>query len=75
MKDDRVYLQHIREARLDIATYCGSDHRAFLDERMRQDATLRKLEVIGQPSRIFLKTPSRASRRSPGNRSLACATK
>ena len=48
MKDDRVYLQHIRDALQDIAAYCGSDHGAFLDDRMRQDATLRKLEVIGQ---------------------------
>ncbi|GAC1462526.1 MAG: DUF86 domain-containing protein [Gemmatimonadaceae bacterium] len=48
MKDDRVYLQHIREALQDIAAYCGSDHGAFLNDRMRQDATLRKLEVIGQ---------------------------
>jgi uncharacterized protein with HEPN domain len=48
MKDDRVYLQHIRDALQDIAAYCGSDHSAFLDDRMRQDATLRKLEVIGQ---------------------------
>jgi uncharacterized protein with HEPN domain len=32
----------------DIAGYCGSAHGAFLDNRMRQDATLRKLEVIGQ---------------------------
>jgi uncharacterized protein with HEPN domain len=48
MKDDRVYLQHIRDALQDIAGYCGSDHGAFLDDRMRQDATLRKLEVIGQ---------------------------
>ena len=48
MKDDRVYLQHIRDALQDIADYCGSDHRAFLDDRMRQDATLRKLEIIGQ---------------------------
>jgi uncharacterized protein with HEPN domain len=48
MKDDRVYLQHIRDALADIAGYCGSDHGAFLDDRMRQDATLRKLEVIGQ---------------------------
>jgi uncharacterized protein with HEPN domain len=46
MKDDRVYLEHLREALRDIATYCGSDHRAFLDDRMRQDATLRQLEVI-----------------------------
>jgi uncharacterized protein with HEPN domain len=48
MKDDCVYLQHIRDALQDIAAYCGSDHGAFLDDRMRQDATLRKLEVIGQ---------------------------
>ena len=48
MKDDRVYLQHIRDALQDIAEYCGSDHRAFLDDRMRQDATLRKLEIIEQ---------------------------
>ena len=48
MKDDRVYLQHIRDALRDIAEYCGSHHSAFLDDRMRQDATLRKLEIIGQ---------------------------
>ena len=48
MKDDRVYLQHIRDALQDIAEYCGNDHSAFFDDRMRQDATLRKLEIIGQ---------------------------
>ena len=48
MKDDRVYLQHIRDAIEDIGTYCGSDHDAFVGDRTRQDATLRKLEVIGQ---------------------------
>ena len=47
MKDDGVYLQHIRELQ-DIDAYCGSDHEAFLSERMRQDATLRKLEIVGQ---------------------------
>ena len=48
MRDDRVYLQHIRDALDDVAAYCGSGHDAFIDDRMRQDATLRKLEVIGQ---------------------------
>ena len=48
MKDDRVYLQHIQDALHDIASYCGSDREAFFIDRMRQDATLRKLEVIGQ---------------------------
>jgi uncharacterized protein with HEPN domain len=41
MKDDRVYLQHIRDALQDIAEYCGNDHRPFFADRMRQDATLR----------------------------------
>ena len=48
MKDDRVYLQHIQDALNDIANYCGSDREEFFSDRMRQDATLRKLEVIGQ---------------------------
>ena len=48
MKDDRVYLQHIQDALNDIAGYCGSDREGFFNDRMRQDATLRKLEVIGQ---------------------------
>jgi uncharacterized protein with HEPN domain len=48
VKDDRVYLQHIRDALNDIANYCGGDREGFFSDRMRQDATLRKLEVIGQ---------------------------
>ncbi len=48
MKDDRVYLEHIRDALADIATYTSAGRDAFFDERIRQDATLRKLEVIGQ---------------------------
>ncbi len=42
MKDDRVYLEHIR------ATYTNAGRGAFFADRMRQDATLRKLQVIGQ---------------------------
>jgi uncharacterized protein with HEPN domain len=48
VKDDRVYLEHIRDALDDIVTYTSSGRAAFFAERMRQDATLRKLEVIGQ---------------------------
>jgi uncharacterized protein with HEPN domain len=44
VKDDRVYLQHIRDALNDIANYCGSDRDGFFTDRMRQDATLRKLD-------------------------------
>ena len=48
MKDDRVYLQHIRDALHDVTEYASAGRDAFFAERMRQDATLRKLEVIGQ---------------------------
>ena len=48
MKDDRVYLEHIRDALDDIATYTNVGREAFFADRMRQDATLRKLQVIGE---------------------------
>ncbi len=48
MKDDRVYLEHIRDALLEFATYTSVGRDSFFADRMRQDATLRKLEVIGQ---------------------------
>jgi uncharacterized protein with HEPN domain len=48
VSDDRVYLQHIRDAANDIATYCETDRDSFFKERIRQDATLRKLGVIGE---------------------------
>jgi uncharacterized protein with HEPN domain len=47
VKDDRVYLEPTRDALADIATYTSAGREAFFDERIRQDATLRKLEVIG----------------------------
>ena len=48
MKDDRIYLEHIRDAINDISSYTNSGRETFFVDRMRQDATLRKLQVIGQ---------------------------
>jgi len=48
VKDDRVYLGHIREAIKDIQQYAASGRDAFMGDRMRQDAVIRKLEVIGE---------------------------
>lgn len=48
MKDERVYLGHIREAIADIRTYAAAGQVAFRTDRMRQDAIIRKLEVIGE---------------------------
>lgn len=48
MNEDRVYLEHIRDGLQDIATYSSAGREAFFKERMRQDAILRKLQIIGQ---------------------------
>lgn len=48
MKDDRVYLGHILEAIHDIERYASAGRDAFMTDKMRQDALIRKLEVIGE---------------------------
>lgn len=48
MKDERVYLGHIRAAIGDIAEYASAGREAFIADRMRQDAVIRKLEIIGE---------------------------
>jgi uncharacterized protein with HEPN domain len=48
VKDQRVYLGHIRDAINDIKSYAAVGEAAFLADRMRQDAIIRKLEIIGE---------------------------
>ena len=48
MKDDRVYLRHIRDAIARIDSYVARGRDAFLAETMVQDAVIRNLEVIGE---------------------------
>ena len=48
MKDERVYLGHIRDAINDIEAYTSVGRDAFMTERMRQDAVIRRLEIIGE---------------------------
>ena len=48
MKDERVYLGHIRDAINDIEDYTSVGSDVFKAERMRQDAVIRKLEIIGE---------------------------
>ena len=48
MRDERVYLGHIRDAINDIEQYTSVRRDAFVAERMRQDAVIRKLEIIGE---------------------------
>lgn len=51
MKEDRVYLSHIRDAieRIDAFTSGGRDQ--FLTDPMVQDAVVRNLEVLGEAAK------------------------
>lgn len=51
MKDARVYLHHILAAIDDIRTYTTDGEDVFMHDRMRQDAVVRKLEVIGEATK------------------------
>jgi uncharacterized protein with HEPN domain len=48
VKEDRVYLAHIRDAIDRIETFTSGGHERFLSEAIIQDAVIRNLEVIGE---------------------------
>jgi uncharacterized protein with HEPN domain len=52
MKTNEVYLRHILDAIQQIESYTsGIDREEFRSDRMRQDAVIRQIEVIGEASR------------------------
>ena len=56
MKDERVYLGHFRDAINDIKSYAAVGEAAFLADRMRQDAVIRKLEIVGEAAKRISET-------------------
>ncbi len=48
MKDDRVYLRHIRDAIARIESYTTRGRVAFFTETIVQDAVIRNFEIIGE---------------------------
>lgn len=48
MKEDRVYLAHIRDAIERIDAFTSDGRERFLADPMVQDAVVRNLEVIGE---------------------------
>lgn len=48
MKDDRLYLLHIRDACARILDYCRSGEAHFRTEPMIQDAIIRNFQIIGE---------------------------
>jgi uncharacterized protein with HEPN domain len=52
MKTDEVYLRHVLDAIAQIEAYMeGVSRMTFEAERMRQDAVVRQLEIIGEACR------------------------
>ena len=62
MKDDRVYLEHIREAVGRIHEYTVAGRAAFMTNRMAQDAVVRNFEIIGEAAK---RLPDPTRRRKP----------
>ncbi len=48
MKEDRVYLLHIRDALTNIQEYTSSGREFFFKDKKTQDAVVRNLEIIGE---------------------------
>ena len=51
MKEDRPYLEHIREAIQRIRSYTADGWEAFARNTMAQDAVVRNFQVIGEATK------------------------
>ncbi|MCK4659251.1 MAG: hypothetical protein KAV82_06980 [Phycisphaerae bacterium] len=63
MKDDRVYLLHIRDCLDRIADYTRDGRDAFFADTKTQDAVIRNFEIVGH----------RRNARTVANRRRLCA--
>jgi uncharacterized protein with HEPN domain len=64
LKDDEVYLLHIRKSIRKIRKYTTSiDRDAFLKNDLVQDAVIRQLEIIGEASK---RVSERSREKYPG---------
>lgn len=48
MKDDRVFLAHVRDAITKIQSYTQGGREAFFGDAKTQDAVIRNLEIVGE---------------------------
>lgn len=51
MKDDSLYLRHIRDAIIKIEEYSAVGLETFMSETHWQDAAIRQLEIIGEAAK------------------------
>ena len=66
MKDDDVYINHIRDAISKIEEYTHIlDYDAFLEKDMVQDAVIRQIEIIGEASKSLSEAFKERKRKIP----------
>ncbi|MBU4512606.1 DUF86 domain-containing protein [Patescibacteria group bacterium] len=54
MKNNKIYLQHIKEAIETIEDYLkGVDYNVFKKDKMIRDAVIRELQIIGEAANNF----------------------
>ncbi len=75
MKEDRVYLEHIRQAIGKITEFSAVDRERFLQDPMIQDAVIRNFEIIGEAAKrlsdtVKLRSPKIPWRRVAGFRDI-----
>ena len=51
MKDDRLYLEHIRDAIAKIRAYTAGGRDEFMRNSLIQDGVIRNFEIIGEASK------------------------
>jgi uncharacterized protein with HEPN domain len=73
MKDDRVYLWHIRDVIQRIFAYTVEGEEAFWSDTKTQDAVGRNLEVIGEATKNISDTLKGTYPEPPGRRLPICA--
>lgn len=65
MKDQGTYLAHILEAIQDIQGYTSAGRDVFMSDRMRPDAVIRKIEIIGEAVKNLSDEVKRLAPRTP----------
>ena len=48
MKDERIYLLHVRDSIQHVVNYTAAGKESFFSDRKTQDAVVRNLEIIGE---------------------------
>lgn len=55
MKDDRIYMEHVRECIQRIEEYTGMDKTRFMNSLLIQDAVIRNLQVLSESTQRISK--------------------